>query len=107
MAKQINVVKSFVKDPDASLVYTFDWANNGPNDASLDDDGWLQSAIITNSVFVVPADLTKLIDSSTDTSASVKISGGRHGKNYIVTNRITTDGGEIEDRSIEIKVRER
>ena len=107
MAKQINVVKSFAKDPDASLVYTFDWANNGPNDASQDDDGWLQSAVITNSVFVVPTDLTKLIDSSTDTTASVKISGGRNGKNYIVTNRITTDGGEIEDRSIEIQVRER
>ena len=101
------VVATFEKDPDASLIYTFDWANNGPNDASLDDDGWLQSAVISNSTFVLHADLTNVTDTNDDTTASIKISGGRNGKNYTVTNRITTDGGEIEDRSIEIKVRER
>ena len=107
MASQSYTLKSFIKDPDASLIYTFDWANNGPNDASQDDDGWLQGAIINASTFVVPSGLTNVIDSFADTTASIKLSGGRVGKSYIVTNRITTDGGETEDRSIEIKVRER
>jgi hypothetical protein len=103
----MNVLKIFRKDPDASLVYAFDWANGGPNDASLDDDGWLQSAVITTAVFVVPAGLNNVVDSFNDTTASVKLSGGKEGKNYIVTNRVTTDLGETDDRSIEIRVRSR
>lgn len=103
----INVLKIFEKDPDASLVYAFDWANGGPNDATADDDGWLQSAVIVTSVFVVPTGLTNLVESNNDTTASVKISGGKEGKNYIVTSRVTTDLGETDDRSIRIKVRSR
>ncbi len=102
-----SVVRTFEKDPNATLIYTFDWANNGPNDASQDDDGWLQSATISTSTFILPSDLTNVTDTNTTTTASIKISGGRNGKNYIVTNRIVTDGGETEDRSIEIKVRQR
>jgi hypothetical protein len=103
----MTVLKKFVKDPDASLVYAFDWANGGPNDASLDDDGWLQSAVITAASFVVPTGLTNVVDSFNDTTASVKLSGGKEGKNYIITNRVTTDLGETDDRSIEIRVRSR
>ena len=106
MAK-INIVKVFIKDPDAILIYTFDWVNNGPNDGGLDDDGWLQSATISTSTFVVPADLTNVIDTNTTTTASIKLSGGKNGKDYIVTNRIVTNGGETEDRSIQINVRQR
>ena len=105
MAHKVDVLRSFIKDPDAILVYTFDWTNNGPNDATVDDRGWLQSAIISTSTFILPADLTNVVDSNTNTTASIKIADGRHGKNYIVTNRIVTDLGETEDRSIEIKVR--
>ena len=101
------IIGTFEKDPDASLIYTFDWANDGPNDASQDDDGWLQSATIATSSFVVPTGLTNVIDTNDDTTASIKLSGGRVGKIYIVTNRITTDGGEGDDRSIEIKIKER
>ena len=101
------VLKTFIKDPDASLIYAFDWANGGPNDASADDDGWLQGAVITASSFILPTDLTNLIDTNDDTTASIKISGGKEGKNYTVANRISTDGGETDDRSIRIKVRSR
>ncbi len=107
MAHKIDVLRTFTKDPDAELVYTFDWINNGPNDATVDDKGWLQSAIISTSTFILPADLTNVVDSNTTTTASIKLSGGRHGKNYIVTNRIVSNLGEKEDRSIEIKVRHR
>ena len=107
MAHTVQILRSFIKDPDAILVYTFDWANNGPNDATVDDRGWLQTAVISTSTFIIPAGLTNVVDSNTSTTASIKLSGGRHGKNYIVTNRIVTDLGETEDRSIEVKVRHR
>ena len=107
MAININVVRSFVKDPDSILIYTFDWANGGPNNGTIDDDGWLQSSEISSSSFVVPADLTNVIETNTTTTASIKLSGGKNGKDYVVTNRIVTDGGETEDRSIQINVRQR
>ena len=108
MAHKINIVKVFTKDPDAILLYTFDWANSGPNDASLDDDGWLQSATISSSSFVLSSsDITNVIDTNDTTTATVKLSGGKDGKTYIVTNRIVTNGGETEDRSIQINVRQR
>ena len=107
MAHKIDVVKVFVKDPDAMLLYTFDWANSGPNDGSLDDDGWLQGATISSSSFIIHADLTNVIDANTTTTATIKLSGGKNGKVYIVTNRIVTNGGETEDRSIQVNVRQR
>lgn len=108
MAIYVDVLKTFTKDPDAVLIYTFDWANGGPNDGSLDDDGWLQGATIAVSAFVLSsADITNVIESNTPTTASVKISGGKQGKDYIVTNRVTTNGGETEDRSIKIECRQR
>ena len=107
MAHKIDVVKVFTKDPDAILIYTFDWTNGGPNDGSLDDDGWLQGATISSSSFIIHADLNNVIDTNTTTTASIKLSGGKNGKNYIVTNRIVTNGGETEDRSIQINVKQR
>ena len=108
MAHKIDIVKVFTKDPDAILVYTFDWANNSPNDGSLDDDGWLQGAEISSSSFVLSSsDITNVIDTNTTTTASIKLSGGKDGRDYIVTNRVITDGGETEDRSIQINVRQR
>jgi hypothetical protein len=105
---EIETIKVFYKDPDATLIYMFDWANDGPNDASLDDDGWLQSATISSSSFVLSStDLTNVIDTNDDTTASIKLSGGKHGKDYTVTNRVVTNGGETEDRSIKIKCRHR
>ena len=107
MAININIVRAFVKDPDSTLIYTFDWANGGPNDGSLDDDGWLQGAEISSSSFVLPADLNNVIETNTTTTASIKLSGGKNGKDYVVTNRVVTDGGETDDRSIQVNVRQR
>ena len=108
MTHKIDIVKVFTKDPDATLIYTFDWANNGPNDGSLDDDGWLQSATISSSSFVLSSsDITNVIDTNTTTTASIKLSGGKDDNDYVITNRVVTNGGETEDRSIQISVRQR
>ena len=107
MANKIDIIKAFKKDPDAILIYTFDWANGGPNDGTLDDDGWLQGAEISSTSFIIHADLTNVVETNTTTTASIKLSGGKNGKDYIVTNRVVTDGGETEDRSIQVRVRQR
>jgi hypothetical protein len=97
----------YIKDPDATLNYTFDWAD------------WLETGeTITTAVFTVEAGLTKGAESSDATTATVTLSGGTVGggagdadagidSGYRVTCRITTNGGQIDDRSIFVDVAER
>lgn len=85
----------FVKDPDAVLDYQCDWAS------------WLDDDIIVDSVWVVQDGMTKDSDAYTSTNATIWLSGGTAGVRYSVTNRITTSGGRVDDRSITINVLDR
>lgn len=85
----------FTKDPDAQLDYTIDWSSwlADSGDDSIVSSIWnVQSGIIAES------------DSSTETTATIWLSGGTLGKQYLVTNRITTNGGRINDRTVVIKI---
>ena len=90
-------MKGFVKDPDAILDYTFDW---GP---------WLGSDTISTSTWIVesPLAIVPASESFTDTTTTVFISGGDLGEGYTLLNRITTTGSRTDDRTVEIKVRNR
>lgn len=90
-------MKGFVKDPDATLDYGFDW--------SL----WLGTDTIAISEWIVPSALTIVPGSETadDTKTKCFISGGVAGTNYTVTNKITTTGQRIEERSFELYVEQR
>jgi hypothetical protein len=90
-------MKGFVKDPGATLDYSFDW---GP---------WLGSDILATSNWVVEVGLTVIpaSESFTDTITTLFISGGTDGEEYIITNVVTTNGSRTDERSIEIKVRQR
>lgn len=88
-------VKSFTKDPDAMLDYGLDWTE------------WLADDTIQTSVWVIPAGLTKAAEQTTATTTIVWLTGGTDGTHYTCTNRVTTVGGRIEDRSIQINVDER
>ena len=90
-------LKKFIKDPNATLDYTFDWED------FLED----QSDTISSATFIVPTGLTKTNESTTDTTATVWLSGGTVGTKYSVVCRITTVGGRIDDRTIEITIREK
>ena len=91
-------MKTFVKDPDAVLDYSFDW---GP---------WLVVDTISTSAWsidqsglsVVPASET--FDSTTTT---VFLTGGAVNEKYEVTNTITTNGSRTDERTILIRVRQR
>ena len=87
---------SYVKDPNAVLDYAVDWS------------GWLAvSETITTSTWTVPTGITKDSDSHSTTKATVWLSGGMAGTRYRLVNRVVTNQGRTDDRSILILVRER
>lgn len=90
-------MRGFVKDPDATLDYGFDWSQ------------WLGTDIITSSTWIVDSGLTVVpaSESFDDTTTRVFISGGAVGVVYTVTNRVSTAGSRVDDRSFKITVKER
>lgn len=88
--------ENFVKDPDSTLDYTWDWS------------GWLPNGdTIAASVFLVSNGLNVVTSTFTTTNCTVWLSGGTSGQPYTVTNRVTTVQGRIDDRTITIRVEER
>lgn len=86
----------FTKDPDAILDYGFDWSQ------------WLGGGEqITSSTMFASPGINVNSSSNTTTSATVWLSGGTAGFPYTVTNRITTNQGRTDDRTITIRVQNR
>ena len=90
-------MKSFVKDPDAILDYTFDW---GP---------WLGVDTISTSTWVAESGITIVPASEAIVGNLTRLylSGGSVNMGYEITNRITTVDSRTEERTILIRVRER
>ena len=92
-----------LKDPNARLIYTFDWSE------------WLPVGDTVTSVNytlqVRTNDPTPLIRQSqgvqSGTKTYVEISGGGAGKVYTVTAQIGTNNGSIDRRNFRIKVENR
>lgn len=89
-----------VKDPDSRIDYRVDWgaAYLGAN---------LIAASQWQVVPVEPLGLAVLASSHDGLSAVVTISGGRQGGSYALTNRVTLTNGEIDERSISVRVEPR
>ncbi len=86
----------FIKDPDAVLDFGVDWSK------------WLETdETITSSEWLLPMGITSIDDSTDGKKTVVWLSGGTSGQMYTLTNRITTSAGRIDDRSINILVKER
>ncbi|MFO0271368.1 MAG: hypothetical protein ACK53W_12640 [Gemmatimonadota bacterium] len=83
------------KDPGARVDYDLDWSE------------YLGADTIATSSWTVPAGLTLYAQTATTTVATVWIEGGTAGVDYAITNRVTTAGGRIDERSILIRVRDR
>lgn len=83
------------KDPDATLDFTVDWVQ------------WLGSDTIVSASWDVPDALSVEASPNTTTTATVWVSGGTHGADYTLTNRITTAAGRVDDRSLTLHVRNR
>jgi len=97
----------WIKDPDATLDYKFDWkaSTNGTGDTD-----WLQSGE-TISSFTIDEDTGITVDSSaksdTNTSVTVWLSGGTAGTTYAVRCEIVTSSSRTDERTMYILVEQR
>lgn len=90
-----------MKDPGAVLDYSIDWrAEYLAASELLASSDWSAVPQETDGVAVVGSDF----DASTST---VTLSGGIAGRIYRVVNRIATDAGRIDERSIVVRVESR
>lgn len=86
-------------DPDAKLDYSVDWSD------------WLAAGeTIVSAAWTVPDGLTQgdpYAASATGTVATVWISGGTAGTEYVITCHVVTSAGREDDRSITLSCEER
>ena len=95
--------EQFLKDPVAVVDYAVDWA------ATYLQEG---EQITASSWFILPqGEVNDLEVQSIPAPAAgvttVFITGGIAGKAYQLTNRITTDRGRTDDRSLHIRIEEK
>lgn len=84
------------KDPLSSLGYTVDWS-----------DFLATGETIASSSWVIPDGVISASDGFTDIETGIQISGGDDGEDYILQNTITTSLGNVVQRDIKLKVRNR
>ena len=87
-----------LKDPNSKIDYGFDWTS------------WLDTTngeSISTSTWVLETGLTYVSDTITGYITTVMLQGGDVDFTYMVTNRILTSAGRIEDRSMYVQVREK
>lgn len=80
------------KDPDENLDYSIDWGNALAGDT------------IASSTWTVPDGVTAGLQSNTETTATIWLSGGTAGQNYVFMNRIVTAGGRTHDQTCSLRV---
>lgn len=88
-------MESFIKDPNTTKDYTWDWTSDLGGDS-----------ILSAQVTVSPNDLTIGTPSTTSTHVTVNVSGGTLAIKYRVTCRITTVNGRVFDKLITILCQE-
>lgn len=89
---------SFIKDPAARLDYTWDW---GPWLADVNDT--ISSATVT-----VPDGLTAVTEAVVgETLVTQRVEGGDLNGSYRLVCQITTAGGLVDERSIDLTISER
>lgn len=87
-----------MKDPDALLDYAVDWSDYLEDGEVLGDSEW---SVTPDGDMIVES------DSRGDQIATVQLRAGVVGHVYLVTNRIITSLGRMDDRSLTIRVQER
>jgi hypothetical protein len=90
-----------LKDPDAVLDYAVDWgAEYLSADDILAESSWSVEPDETDGVVVVGS-------SFEDRLSSVQAGGGIAGRLYRLANRVVTQSGRIDERSIMLRVEKR
>jgi hypothetical protein len=89
-----------VKDPDSRIDYEFDWGAAYPGGQAVVASDWIAAPDEAGGIIVAAAahDLMR---------ATATLAGGRPGHVYRVTNRVTMSDGQIDERSMTLRVEER
>jgi hypothetical protein len=89
-----------VKDPDSRIDYEFDWGAAYPGGQAVVAIYWIAAPDEAGGIIVAAAahDLMR---------ATATLAGGRPGHVYRVTNRVTMSDGQIDERSMTVRVEER
>jgi hypothetical protein len=88
------------KDPDARIDFEFDWHAACPEGQGLIASQWT----------VVPGEAAGVVVTGAAQNlmrSTVTLAGGIAGHVYRVTNRITLSDGQIDERSMTVRVEER
>ncbi len=90
----------YLKDPQARIDYAIDWGTH-----------WLDGQVIAQSEWSVlpdaPGGISIAAQSNDLQRAAATLTGGVPGAVYRITNRITLTDGQIEERSISLRVEQR
>jgi hypothetical protein len=90
-----------LKDPDAVLDYAIDWgAEYLSTDDLLAESSWSVTPDESDGVVVVASAFE-------DRMSSVQVGGGIVGRLYRLANRVVTQSGRIDERSILLRVEKR
>ena len=88
------------KDPGTRIDFEFDWAAAYPDGQAVLASDWEVAPTDEGGVTVAAAahDLTR---------TTATLAGGIAGRVYRVTNRVTLSDGQIDERSVAVRVEER
>lgn len=89
-----------VKDPGSRIDFEFDWVTAYPDGQALVSSAWAVVPVEAGGIEV--AAMAHDLMQSTATLA-----GGIAGRVYRVTNRVTMSDGQIDERSMTLRVEER
>jgi hypothetical protein len=89
-----------LKDPEAVLDYAIDWGAEYLGDDVLADSNWSVEPEEAGGVAIVAS-------SFADKISTVQAGGGIAGRLYRLANRVVTQSGRIDDRSIVLRVEQR
>jgi hypothetical protein len=90
-----------LKDPASVLDYAIDWGAQylDPDDL-LAESSWSVAPVEEGGVAVVGSDIT-------DRISTVNVQGGIPGRIYRLFNRVVTQSGRIDERSVVLRVEQR
>ncbi len=89
-----------VKDPDTRIDFEFDWGAAYPDGQAVVASSWTIAPDEPGGI-AVPAAAYDLM------RATATLTGGIAGHVYRVTNRVTMSDGQIDERSVTMRVEER
>lgn len=80
-----------LKSPGDSIDFQITWDSIAP-------------ATLSTVTHTVPSDLTKVSESNTTTTSTIRVSGGTHGSTYEITGTATLSTGRTLERSFALRL---